>query len=92
MKTTTEIRDWHGMKDVEVTTIHPGRQVFCDDCNADYTERKESGGILFQSKAICPTCAPKWLANAFKYGEQGFIRGECPDGMPFADWVRECLR
>ena len=87
MKRTVEHLDG-----VTVETIHPGPLVFCDDCGDDWTERTESGGILFQSKALCPECAPKWERNAAKYGEQRFIRGRCPQGKAYADWVREDLR
>ncbi|MEE9223076.1 MAG: hypothetical protein V3V40_06425 [Nitrosomonadaceae bacterium] len=72
--------------------IDPGNNVFCDDCSGDFTDSKESGGILFQSKAICPTCQPKWEKSAAEYGEENFIRGRCPEGMAFADWVRNQLR
>lgn len=71
------------------TEIPVGRIVLCDDCNADWTDRPEPGGILFQSKAICPDCTPKWLKSTAKYKEERFIRARCPPAMSFADWVRE---
>ena len=40
--------------------IPVGETVVCDDCNGDYTNRADSGGFIFESKAICPTCAPGW--------------------------------
>lgn len=80
------------LKDVEVITIDIGNTVLCDDCNKDFTDSKETGGILFQSKAICPKCTPKWVGSAKKYNEERFIRAACPIGMPFADWVRNELR
>jgi hypothetical protein len=72
--------------------IELGDRVVCDDCDEDFTTRKDKGGILFQSKAICPVCAPTWEENAREYGEESFIRGRCPDGIAFADWVRDDLR
>jgi hypothetical protein len=78
--------------DFKVFRIDPGNRVVCDDCNEDYTDSQETGGILFQSKAICPKCAPKWESTAKGYGEERFIKARCPEGKAFADWVREDLR
>ena len=78
--------------DVTIVRLQPGRLVFCDDCGEDYTDRPDAGGVLFQSKALCPTCAPKWESNAKAYGEMEYLRARCPDGMAFADWVRDELR
>lgn len=72
--------------------IDPGRKVYCDDCNKEYTDSHESGGLQFQSKAIGPCCASIWKTNAALYGEEHFIKGECPAGVSFADWVRQELR
>lgn len=77
---------------MEVIRIEPGRNVICDDCSVDWTDRTESGGILFHSKAICPKCEHAWRNSAIKYDEQHFIRGECPKDKSFADWVRQDLR
>jgi hypothetical protein len=71
------------------TPIPLGKSVFCDSCGEDYTTSPAKGGILFESKAICPTCAPAWEKGAKKYGEEQFIRGRCPEGKSFADWVRD---
>lgn len=72
--------------------IEPGNVVLCDDCNADYTDSDESGGILFGSRAICPKCQQKWIENARKYNEEKYIKARCPKDMSFADWVRDYLR
>ena len=72
---------------MKTETIECGDQVLCDFCNEDWTGREESGGFLFQSKAVCPTCAPKSLASIKGYGEEQFIRGWCPKDLSFADWV-----
>lgn len=88
--TTTEYTDEHGIHHV---VIDPGNMVVCDDCNRDFTNSPMIGGIYgFGSKAICPICTPKWLADAKRYGEERFIKARCPDDKPFADWVREDLR
>lgn len=68
----------------ETINIDPGHNVVCDSCDADWTERPESGGIMFQSKAICPTCTPKWLERIAKYNEEHFLRGYCPESMSFS--------
>jgi hypothetical protein len=65
-----------------------GRTVVCDDCSGDWTDRKESGGFLFLSKAICPDCAPKFMQSIAKYNEHKHIRGTCPTLESFADFVR----
>ena len=58
--------------------IPVGRIVLCDDCNGDWTDRKESGGMLFESKGICPDCEPKWTELAKLHHEEFAIRGRCP--------------
>lgn len=75
-----------------VITLEPGHNVVCDDCNKDYTDSDELGGLQFQSKAIGPCCVQSWLDGAKKHSEEHFIRARCPDGKSFADWVREDLR
>lgn len=68
--------------------LEPGNLVFCDGCGEDFTDSPAKGGILFQSKALCPACAPKWERDAKRFGEDQFIRARCPEGLSFADWVR----
>jgi hypothetical protein len=68
--------------------IPVGETVVCDDCNGDYTNRADSGGFIFQSKAICPTCAPRWRKLIALYGEHSMIRAVCPEGVTFAAFVR----
>lgn len=76
------------------TVIHleSGATVLCDDCNKDYTDLPEKGGILFGSKAIGPCCSSKWIRNAAKYSEMSHIKKRCPTDKSFADWVREDVR
>jgi hypothetical protein len=69
--------------------IPVGRLVVCDDCNVDYSDRLDRGGLLFQSKAICPLCALGWWRLIALYGEQKYVQGECPPDKTFADWGRE---
>lgn len=64
-----------------------GETVICDFCGKDYTNRTDSGGLLLQSKAACPVCAPGIKASAIKYHEEHYIRGYCPEGTSFRDWV-----
>lgn len=81
----TKVRDKNGF---EVYTVDVGNHVFCDYCSEDYSDRPDQGGILFQSKAVCPECAKEALPRIKGYGEERFIRGYCPEDMSFADWVR----
>jgi len=74
--------------EMRVYTIDPGNYVFCDWCGEDFTERDDSGGFLFGSKAVCPLCAPKVRALADSYDEGHLIRAVCPKEVSFADWVR----
>lgn len=73
---------------MHVNKINPGRTVLCDLCNEDYTDSDAIGGFLFQSKAVCPKCAPKFMEDIKKHGEEKFIRAVCPSPIPFADWIR----
>ncbi len=75
-----------------VITIDPGDTVLCDYCNKEFTDSKAIGGLLFGSKAACPECAGRIEDGAKRYGEEQYIRARCPEGMAFADWVREDLR
>ena len=75
-----------------IYVIDPGNNVICDYCNEDFTDSPLEGGILFQSKAICPRCSPEAEKSIARYGEERFIRGRCPKGMSFADWVRDKVR
>lgn len=59
----------------------------CDQCNEDYTNSDEQGGILFGSHAVCPKCEARVFDGAVKYGEVNEIRAHCPDGMSFKNWV-----
>jgi hypothetical protein len=68
--------------------IPVGDLVVCDSCSADYTNRPDSGGFIFESKAICPSCAPSWRRLIALYGEQSMVRAVCPDGVTFAAFVR----
>lgn len=70
------------------TPIDIGPIVVCDWCDEDWTTRTESGGFIFQSKAVCPTCAPGLMSDLIKHGERHFVRATCPDGQAFADFVR----
>jgi len=70
-------------------THNMGRTVLCDICNEDWTDRPESGGFIFESKAYCPDCARESLPSIIAYNEQHFIRASCPAGLAFPDFVRQ---
>jgi hypothetical protein len=68
--------------------IDIGNTVLCDLCNEDFTDCKISGGYIFQQKAVCPTCADKFMISIKRYKELRFIKAYCPAGIPFGDFVR----
>ena len=68
--------------------INVGRTVLCDGCSEDLTDDPRSGGFLFGSYAYGPCCATDMMTKIEGYGEEGYIRGKCPEGMSFANWVR----
>jgi hypothetical protein len=70
-----------------IERIDFGNRVLCDLCTTDYTDRTETGGLLLQSRAVCPECVPGVLRDAILYNEQRFIRARCPEGMEFRAWV-----
>jgi hypothetical protein len=72
---------------MKMTKIDIGSCVYCDFCNVDYAGKSDTGGVLFQGKAVCPQCVPKLEADVRCYGEEHFIRARCPDGKSFAEWV-----
>lgn len=76
-----------------VIRLEPGRRVICDwMCGEEYTDSTARGGLMFESKAVCPKCAPECEASAKKYEEEHAIRARCPEGISFADWVRDIVR
>lgn len=70
------------------TPIDIGPIVVCDLCDEDWTTRTESGGFVFQSKAVCPKCADRHLRQITLAHEEHYIRARCPLGQSFADFVR----
>lgn len=74
-------------KDIEVIELDPGDHVYCDSCNEDYMNSEEKGGILFESKAICPKCQDEWIEGARKYHELLYIRAYAKDDESFRDFV-----
>lgn len=66
-----------------------GEEVYCDICGDDFTENNMTGGFLFQTKAVCPRCAPSFEKSAKEYGEEHFIRAWAEPGETFKDF---CLR
>lgn len=68
--------------------IDLGGLVVCDGCDTDFTDSRASGGFLFGSYAYGPCCEQKQFASIRSYGEEWNIRGRCPQGAAFADWLR----
>ncbi len=79
-------------KKPKVETFDLGDSVVCDLCNADFTKSDRTGGFQFESKAICPDCAPSMMKTIVEYGEQEYIRATCGADQSFADFVRDDLR
>ena len=67
--------------------IDIGDVVLCDDCNEEYTESEAQGGILFGSRAICPSCTPKWEENAVKFDEEEYITDRALPGETFHSFI-----
>lgn len=63
-------------------SVDIGRNVVCDFCDADHTDSTVTGGVIFGSKAVCPTCVPR------VQGEPEHIKARCPEGVTFGDFVR----
>lgn len=64
-------------------------EVLCDCCNKLYTsDSTETGGILFDTRAVCPACAPGWIENAKVYGETSHIKDRARDGETFYSFVQ----
>jgi len=85
------------MKIIEVHPGHfvidPGNEVVCYTCGKDFTNSDAPGGIYgLGMRVICPECAPRILEDAKRCGELQYIAAKCPEGMAFADWVRNVLR
>lgn len=72
---------------METIIVDIGNRVVCDLCNADYTNSDESGGFIFQSKAVCPECETPFLETIIGYQETNFIRSRCPRGVSFKDYI-----
>lgn len=70
-----------------IVTIDPGEIVLCDLCNKDYTNSDEKGGFLFESKAVCPECAPDFLKSVKMYEEEQYIRAQAGPDESFRDFV-----
>jgi hypothetical protein len=64
-----------------------GNTVICDICDKDYTHSNACGGFLFQSKGVCPDCAPRFLASVKRYGEMHFIRATAQDDELFREFI-----
>jgi hypothetical protein len=75
-------------EDNPMAVIPLGGTVLCDHDDTDLSTDPRSGGFLFGSYGIGPCCAERYEARVREYGEEWNIRGRCPEGVSFADWVR----
>ena len=51
-------------------SVDIGNIVVCDSCSEDYTDSDAEGGMLFDTKAICPACIQRWRDGAEEFGEE----------------------
>lgn len=70
-----------------IDTIDIGDTVLCDLCNADFTDKSDTGGFVFESKAVCPNCTPDFLRSVRDNHELEYVRAICPEGMPFREFI-----
>lgn len=75
-------------KNVTVEIMYQ-QKILCDICNEDFSNNDEKGGILFQSKAVCPHCTFQIEESLFRYGEERFIRKRAKKNQSFRDFVIE---
>jgi len=67
-------------------------KVVCDFCDKDWSNSDQSGGFLFQSKAVCPDCEPRFMDRVKQHHEQSFIRDRCPEEQSFSEWIKNIRR
>lgn len=72
---------------MKILEMDIGNRVVCDLCNTDFSSRDDTGGLLLQSKAVCPLCSVEVKKSCLKYGEMEFIKAYCPKEMSFRDWI-----
>lgn len=66
-----------------------GQVVVCDGCDRDFTRSDESGGFIFGSYGYGPCCADRMMQTIRRYAEEHLIRAHCPEGVSFADFIRQ---
>ncbi len=78
---------WQDANDNPGKSVDIGDIVACDFCDEDYTHSDAIGGFLFQSKGVCPKCAPRMRVSIKKFKEEKFIRGEAQEGETFKAFI-----
>jgi hypothetical protein len=66
-----------------IDQVDIGDSVCCDFCNEEFKGNPVSGGVLFGSYAVCPTCEPKTTA------EPEHIKARCPPDKSFHQFIME---
>jgi len=79
-------------KKVFVVNLNVGDSVICDNCNADFSHRTESGGFLIGSRGWCPDCEAESRALLRRYNEEHLITATCPSDMSHRDWILSIRR
>lgn len=72
---------------MDVIEYDLGDKVICDTCGTDFTLRTDAGGFIFESKGICPDCAPRFLKTVKLYEEEHFIKCMALPTVPFRDFI-----
>lgn len=82
----------HGLDGGTPPPVPLGATVVCDCCDTDMTGSPRPGGFTFDGFggmwAAGPCCAGIEEARMRARGTWDLVTGYCPQGMPFADWVR----
>ena len=81
------VEKWNRAFEQPATKVEVGRDVVCDLCGQDWTERPESGGFLFLSASYCPDCAVEGEKTIERFDEQRYIVARC-GAESFADFIR----
>lgn len=71
----------------EISSEDLGTTVFCDFCGVDYSFRGDVGGMIFETKAVCPECTDGCMPSIRSYKEEKYIRAICPNNLSFWAFV-----
>ncbi len=70
-----------------IETFDIGDIVQCDLCGEDFTTSDATGGFMFVSKGVCPTCAPGFEAEVKRCDEEQYIGERAYPGETFKAFI-----